>query len=72
MLESLLVSGNLRAQGYLTTALGIKMKVEETKCTAKGDPNCTFEAKPEKYAELEKPLMNRKGFRKSLTGQSLV
>jgi predicted hydrocarbon binding protein len=34
--------------GYLTTVLGINMKVEETKCTAKGDPNCTFEAKPEK------------------------
>ncbi|MEM2952805.1 MAG: V4R domain-containing protein [Candidatus Bathyarchaeia archaeon] len=34
--------------GYLTKVLGIKMKVEETRCIAKGDPNCTFEAKPEK------------------------
>lgn len=30
--------------GYLTAVLDIKMKVEETKCVAKGDPNCTFEA----------------------------
>ncbi len=35
------------AAGYLTTVLGIKMKVEETRCAAKGDLNCTFEAKPE-------------------------
>lgn len=34
--------------GYLTTVLGTKMKVEETTCVAQGDPNCTFEAKPEK------------------------
>jgi predicted hydrocarbon binding protein len=33
--------------GYMTTVLGVKMKVEEIKCVAKGDPNCIFEAKPE-------------------------
>lgn len=35
------------AAGYLTTVLGIKMKVEETRYAVKGDLNCTFEAKPE-------------------------
>ncbi|MGB9854401.1 MAG: V4R domain-containing protein [Candidatus Bathyarchaeales archaeon] len=33
--------------GYLTTVLNVKMKVEETECVAKGDQNCTFEAKTE-------------------------
>jgi predicted hydrocarbon binding protein len=34
--------------GVLTTLFGTEMTVEETKCIAKGDPYCEFEAKPEK------------------------
>jgi predicted hydrocarbon binding protein len=34
--------------GVLTTLFDTKMTVEETKCIAKGDPYCEFEAKPEK------------------------
>jgi len=33
--------------GVLTELFGIKIQVEETKCVAKGDPYCEFEAKPE-------------------------